>query len=158
MFNCFFDQKRIVQKEFVPSGETVSAAFYVEILKRLRENVRKKRPDQWRNNTWLLHHDNAPAHAALLTRRYSTDIKMSVVPHPPYSPDFDPATFSYFQNWKWSLRGEDLWCWRKFKHSRWRSWTHNEKMTSKNASKTGQRRWDRCQSSEWDYLEGGACP
>jgi len=30
----------------------------------LRENVRRKRPDLWQNNTWLLHHDNAPAHAA----------------------------------------------------------------------------------------------
>jgi len=56
---CFFDQKGIIHKEFVPPSQTVNAAFYVEILKRLRENVRWKRPDQWRNNTWLLHHDNA---------------------------------------------------------------------------------------------------
>jgi len=60
----FFDQKGIVHKEFVPPGQTVNAAFYVEVLKRLRENVQRKRPDQWQNNTWLLHHDNAPAHAA----------------------------------------------------------------------------------------------
>ena len=63
----FFDQKGIVHKEFVPPGQTGNAAFYVQVLKRLRENVGRKRPDQWRNNTWLLHHDNAPAHAALLT-------------------------------------------------------------------------------------------
>ena len=53
MLICFFDQKGIVHKEFVPPGQTVNAAFYVEVLKRLRENVRRKRPDQWRNNTWL---------------------------------------------------------------------------------------------------------
>jgi len=47
-----------------------------------------------------------------------------------------PATFSYFQNWKWSLRGEDFRR-RKFKQSRRPSWTCHEKMTSKNASKTG---------------------
>ena len=83
MLICFFDQKGIVHKEFVPPGQTVNAAFYVEVLKRLRENVRRKRPDQWRNNTWLLHHDNAPSHAALLTRRFLTDSNMTVVPHPP---------------------------------------------------------------------------
>ena len=70
MLICFFDQKGIVHKEFVPPGRTVNAAFYVEVLRRLRENVRRKRPDQWQNNTWLLHHDNALAHAALLTRRF----------------------------------------------------------------------------------------
>ena len=64
----------------------------------LRENVRRKQPDQWRNNTWLLHHDNAPAHAVLLTRQFLTDNNMTVVPHPPYSPDFAPSDFSYFQN------------------------------------------------------------
>ena len=63
-------QKGIVQKEFLPPGQTVNAAFYVEVLKRLRENVRRKQPDQWWNNTWLLHHDNAPAHAALLIRGF----------------------------------------------------------------------------------------
>ena len=51
MLICFFDQKGIVNKEFVPPGHTVNVAFYVEVLKRLRENVRRKRPDQWRNNT-----------------------------------------------------------------------------------------------------------
>jgi len=61
---CFFDQKGIVHKEFVRPGQTVNAAFYVEVLKRLWENVRRKRPDQWQNNTWLPHHDRGPAHAA----------------------------------------------------------------------------------------------
>ena len=84
MLICFFDQKGIVHKEFVPPGQAVNAAVYVEVLRRLRENVRRKRPDQWQNNTWLLHHDNASAHTALLTRRFLTDNNMSVVLHPPY--------------------------------------------------------------------------
>jgi len=83
MLICFFDQKGIVHKEFVPPRQTVNTAFYVEVLKRLQENARRKLPDQWWNNTWLLHHDNAPAHAALLTRLFLTDNNMTVVPHPP---------------------------------------------------------------------------
>ena len=42
---CFLDKKGIVYKEFVPPDQTVNAAFYVEVLKRLRENVRRKQPD-----------------------------------------------------------------------------------------------------------------
>ena len=62
---CFFDQKGIVHKEFVPPGQTVYAAFYVEVLKRLRENVRRKRPDQWRNkhgcSTMTMRHPMLPS-------------------------------------------------------------------------------------------------
>ena len=42
MLICFFDQKGIVHKEFVPPGQTVNAAFYVEVLKRLWEDARRK--------------------------------------------------------------------------------------------------------------------
>jgi len=55
----------------------------------------------------------------------------------PTRPTLHPATFSYFQNWKWSLRGEDFRRWRKFKQRRRPSWTRYEKITSRNASKTG---------------------
>jgi len=84
MLICLFDQKGIVHKEIFPPGQTVNPALYVEVLKRLRENVQRKRPDHWRNNTWLLQYDNAPAHAVLITRRFLTYNNMTVVPHPPY--------------------------------------------------------------------------
>jgi len=105
MLICFFDQKGIVYKEFVPPGQTVNAAFYVEVLKCLWENVRRKRSDQCRNNTWLLHHDNAPAHAALLTRQFLTANNTTVVPHPPYSPDLAPSNFFLFPKLKMKLKG-----------------------------------------------------
>ena len=54
----------------------------------------------------------------------------------PTRPTLHPATY-YFQNWKWSVRGEDFRQWRKFKQSCSPSWTRQEKMTSRNASKTG---------------------
>ena len=93
MLICFFDQKVIVHKEFVPPSQTVNAAFYDEVLKCLQENVRGKRPDQWQNNTWLIHRNNAPAQTALLTRLFLTYNNMTVVPQPPYSPDLAPSDF-----------------------------------------------------------------
>jgi transposase len=62
-------------------------------------------PDQWRNNTWLLHHDSAPAHAALLTRWFLTDNNKTVVPHPPYSPNLAPIDFFLFLKLKMELKG-----------------------------------------------------
>jgi hypothetical protein len=37
----------IVQFEIIPQGRTVNQAYCVEILKRLHETVRRKRPQFW---------------------------------------------------------------------------------------------------------------
>jgi hypothetical protein len=42
------DFRGIVHREFVPQGQTVNTKFYCEFLRRLRENIRRKRPDLWR--------------------------------------------------------------------------------------------------------------
>ena len=39
----FFDANGIVHKEFVPPGQTVNPQFYLKVLKRLCDSVRKKK-------------------------------------------------------------------------------------------------------------------
>jgi histone-lysine N-methyltransferase SETMAR len=68
MLIFFFYIIGIVHKEFLPPGQTVNGKFYCEVLKRLRESIRRKRPDKWKNNNWFLHHDNAPVHASIVVR------------------------------------------------------------------------------------------
>ena len=60
MLIVFFYWKGNVHHEFVPRGETVNREFYLKVMKRLREAVRRKRAEAWTNKTWMLHHDNAP--------------------------------------------------------------------------------------------------
>ena len=104
MLVVFFDWKGIVYHEFVPRGQMVNKQLYQEILARLRD-VRRKRPELWENQTWMLHHDNAPAHASLLICSYLAKHQTSVVPHPPYSPDLIPADFFLFPKLKTTLKG-----------------------------------------------------
>jgi hypothetical protein len=102
----FFDTEGIVHKEFVPPGQTVNGNFYCDVLRRLREIVLCKRPVKWRNNSWALHHDNAPSHTSLLVLQFFTSTKKTVIPHPPYSPDLAPCDFFLFPKIKLKLKVE----------------------------------------------------
>jgi hypothetical protein len=53
-------------------------------LRRMRENVWRKRPELWCGHNWLLHHNNAPTHTSLKTTEFVTNNNMVIVPHPPY--------------------------------------------------------------------------
>jgi acyl-CoA thioesterase FadM len=50
MFITLFDIKVTVPFEFIPQGQTLNQAYYVEILKQLREAVHRKRPEFWPNH------------------------------------------------------------------------------------------------------------
>ena len=71
----------------------------------LREAIRKKRLELWTNNSWLLHHDNAPAHLALLVRNFLVKNNTVIMPQPPYSPDLAPCDFFLFPRLKRPMKG-----------------------------------------------------
>jgi hypothetical protein len=63
----FFDIEGIVRAEFVPRGTTVNSEYYRGLLERLRNDVQRKRPEEWKNG-FVLHHDNAPCHTPFVIR------------------------------------------------------------------------------------------
>jgi hypothetical protein len=85
----FFDIRGIVHYESVPTGRKVNQVYYLEVPK-----VRRKRPELVANNSWILHHDNAPAHTALSVRELLASKQTTVLEHPPYLPDL--ATNDFF--------------------------------------------------------------
>jgi hypothetical protein len=52
--HCFlFDEKGIVYHEFVPPNTMVNSDFYCDVLRSLRENVQRKRPEpEWDTAAW----------------------------------------------------------------------------------------------------------
>ena len=118
----------------------------------------KEATDQWRNNTWLLHHDKAPAHAALLTRRFLTNNNMTVVPHPPYSPDLAPSDFFLFPKLKMKLKGRIFQTLGEIQAASQAVLNTLRENDFQECFKNWQRRLDRCQDSEGDYFEGDVGP
>jgi histone-lysine N-methyltransferase SETMAR len=64
--DLIFNIQGIIDKEFIPPGQTVNGKLYCEVLKQLREGIWRKRPDRWKNNNWFRRHDNAAAHTSLI--------------------------------------------------------------------------------------------
>jgi hypothetical protein len=71
----------------------------MEILKRLREAVRRKRPELQPNDL-ILHHDDALAHKALSVKQFLAQKFINKMEHPPYSYDFAPNDLRLFPKMK----------------------------------------------------------
>ena len=65
MLIAFFDVHEIIHAEFLPQSQTINQHIYKNILQRLMRSVREKRRELWETRSWLVHHENAPAHNAL---------------------------------------------------------------------------------------------
>jgi len=91
--------------DWVPEGQTVNQVYYKEVLTNLHERVRKRRPEMWKNSSWVLHKDNVPAHNALSVKMFLTKRKINMLVHPPYSPDLAPLDFFLFPKIKSALKG-----------------------------------------------------
>ena len=79
----FFDTESNVHKEFVQPLQTVNEKFCCNVLCQLTENIRRKCPDKWRNNSWALRHHNALAQVSLVVLIFFDYYKHDT--HPPPS-------------------------------------------------------------------------
>ncbi|KAE9537933.1 hypothetical protein AGLY_005905 [Aphis glycines] len=152
MLITFFDIKDLIYYKFVPTGQTVNQTYYKEVLIKLREKIRKKRPDQFQNRSW--NHDNAPAHSALSIREFLADKQIPVVPHPPYSPDLALCDFFLFPKIKTDLKGQRLDDIETIKKNAVDQLKQLKIENFQHCFKKWQERWDKCITSGGDYFEG----
>ena len=154
MLICFFDQEGIVHREFVPPGMTVNATFYCDVLRRLRENVRRKRPQKWQNQNLIIHHDNAPALMSFKFMQFLATNIMNVKPHPPYSPDLAPYDFFLFPKLKLRMKGRRFDTTEEIQEESQRVLDTIAKRDLQGWFQAWQKRWDRCIRAKGEYFEG----
>jgi len=154
MLILFFDSRGIVLQEWVPQGQTVNSAYYLEVMKRLRDRVRKKRPDLWQNQSWVLHHDNAPSHTAIIVKQFLARTSTTVIEHPPYSPDLAPCDFYLFPKIKEKLKGHHFQTLETIKESTAQALSEVTSEQFDECFEGWKRRMEKCITAQGEYFEG----
>ena len=81
---------------FVPKGQTATAVFYHDVMKRLLAHIRRVRLEYRKKGSWCLLHDNAPAHRSTLITDFFTKNGILTINHSPYLPYLAPCDFYSF--------------------------------------------------------------
>ena len=144
--------------KFVLRGQPINKEYYVEVLKILRDAVRRKRPRFWSSGDWLLHHDNAPAHSPNLLQQFLAKHKIVQPPYslrqPPYSPDTAPFDFWMFPKLKMSLKGKRFDDIETIQSNATGELKAIPKSAFEDCFKMWEHRWEHEVQSNGDYFEG----
>ena len=106
LYANFFSGEGVAIKVPVKKGKSITRKYYKDVvLKKLKKYYQKRRPANGFKHVHLLH-DNAPAHTSTIVTAFLKKEKVTVLPHPPYSPDLAPCDFFLFPKWKSFLAGQ----------------------------------------------------
>jgi hypothetical protein len=95
-FPEFFDFNALDHHEFIPPGQNFTGHFYMQVLQRLCNAVRRKQRDKWQAGMWFLHHTNALNHTSLVVQQFLAEKNIPIITQPLYSPDLAPSGFWLF--------------------------------------------------------------
>ena len=96
-----WNQRALCSLTTFRKGENVNGEYHAKLLRQLRKAIKSKRPGKLRKGV-LLHPDNAPAHRSVVAMAAVLDcgFELTLVDHPPYSPDLGPSDYFLFPNRK----------------------------------------------------------
>lgn len=156
MLTVFFDSSGMIHHEYAPHGATITK-YYLEVLRRVCDAVRCKRPDLWAASNWQLHQDNPPAHSSHMIQSFLAKHNIPALRQALYIPDMTLCEIWLFPKLKMSLKRIRF----QSREDIMRYATEhlcpilNE--TFQRCFKQWQNRWDTCLLSQGDYFEGDYC-
>ncbi len=95
---AFFDCRGLVHQYYCPPKTRSNAEYYIKTLEKLREHIRRKRPDL--RNQFIFHQDNVRPHSASIVPQWSEEHNIQMFNHLPYSLDLAPCNFWLFPTLK----------------------------------------------------------
>ena len=107
MASVFWDAKGVIMVDYLQKGATINSDYYCILLRRLREELKTKRPGMLTKRV-LFHQDNARVHTSSQSMAEIHNCGFELLPHPPYSPDLAPSDFHLFPNLKKTSRWNEI--------------------------------------------------
>jgi len=107
MASVFWDAEGILFIDYLEKGKTIAGEYYSNLLTRLDEKNREKRPGLQKEKI-IFHQDNAPAHKSVLAMGKLRDLhhEYELLKNPPSSPDLASSDFYLFPEFKLFLAGQ----------------------------------------------------
>ena len=133
--------------------QTVNGHFYVQVLKRLRDAVQRKRCNKWQGE-WFLHHDNAPSHTLLVVQQFLAQKSIPIITRTPYSLDFAPSDFWLFSTLKMGLKGKHFATMGDIKSNAMAKLRKIPKEAFCQCFRQWQNWWSKCVCGQRSYFEG----
>ena len=154
LYATFFSGEGVAIKVPVKKGKSITGKYFKDVvLKKLKKYYQNRRPATGFKHVRLVH-DKAPAHTSAIVTAFLKKEKVTVLPHPPYSPDLAPCDFFLFPKLKAFLAG------RKYQSRQaLGSAIHQYLITvPKSAYRDAFKKWIHrlklCISSHGEYFEG----
>ena len=97
LFTVFFDCNGMVHHEFLPLDRTVNKEYCHGVMCRLREAICQKRTELWKNQSWILQHDNSSmlVQEFLVRKQNRNHASICVFPLPKTRDTFERKAFYY---------------------------------------------------------------
>ena len=102
MASVFWNSLGVIMIDNLEQGRTINGAYYAAELRRLCQEIARKRRGKLIRGVLLLQ-ANAPAHTSQVAMTAATKCGFEVFPHPPYSTDMAPSDFYLFPELKSNL-------------------------------------------------------
>ena len=103
LFSIFFKSTGPVLIHYLEPGQTINHQYYIEnCLQPVVEEIKKERASRGAHGI-KLHHDNGTPHVHKAVSSYLESQGITVMPHPPNSPDLSPCDFCLFDIIKQNL-------------------------------------------------------
>lgn len=103
MFSITFKSTGVLHIECVEKGKTITGDYYLNnCLKPTVGEINKQRPSSGTTNMKMLH-DGARPHITKSVKAYLNQVGITIIDHPPYSPDLAPSDFWLFDTIKQQL-------------------------------------------------------